>query len=118
MTVTDYLDVSDGRPTLLAGRSDLIRHVHGSGTAVVEFAPRLDYGRFATHLEVRTDGIEVIGARDLIVLRAPGVEWEIVQAGLHQTAKATIDLSKGAVTLELRVGTASLRGRSRRESSP
>lgn len=109
ITATDYLDVSDGRPTLLAGRSDLIRHLHGSGTAVVEFAPRLDYGRFSTHLEVRNDGLEVIGARDLIVLRSPGVEWEIEQAGVHQTAIATIDLSKGAVTLELRVGTASLR---------
>ena len=34
LTVTDYLDVSDGRPTLLAGRSDLIRHLSGSGEAV------------------------------------------------------------------------------------
>ena len=109
VTVTDYLDVSDGRPTLLAGRSDLIRHISGSGKAAIEFAPRLDFGRFATNMEVRSDGLEVIGARDLIVLRSPGVEWTLEQTGHHQTAVATVDLSNGPVTLELRVGTASLR---------
>ncbi len=109
LTVTDYLDVSDGRPTLLAGRSDLIRHLSGSGTAVVEFAPRLDFGRFPTQIEVRTDGLEVIGARDLIVLRSPGVEWELENVGHHQTATARIDLSNGPIALELRIGTTSLR---------
>ncbi|MFT7473503.1 MAG: trehalose 6-phosphate phosphatase [Verrucomicrobiales bacterium] len=108
-TVMDYLDVSDGRPTLLAGRSDLIRHLNGSGTAIIEFAPRLDFGRFPTQIEVRTDGLEVSGARDLIVLRSPGVEWKIETAGQHQTAVARVDLSEGPLTLELRVGTASLR---------
>ena len=112
MTVTDYLDVSDGRPTLLAGRSDLIRHISGSGTAVVEFAPRLDFGRFPTQIEVRGDGLEVVGARDLIVLRSPNVEWTIESVGQHQTAIAEVDLSNGPVTLELRVGTASLRAES------
>ena len=111
VTVTDYLDASDGRPTLLAGRTDLIRHLHGSGTARVEFAPRLDFGRFPTQIEARDDGLE-INARDLIVLRSPGVDWTIEQAGQHQTAIATVDLSKGPVTLELRVGTASLRAES------
>lgn len=109
VTVTDYLDVSDGRPTLLAGRSDLIRHLSGTGTAVVEFAPRLDFGRFPTHIEVRENGLEVVGARDLVVLRSPGVSWTIEQLGHHQTAVALVDLSAGPVTLELRVGTASLR---------
>ncbi len=108
-TLIDYLDVSDGRPNLLAGRSDVIRHLSGTGTAVVEFAPRLDFGRFPTQIEQRPDGLEVTGARDLIVLRAPGVEWTIESVGQHQTASAHIDLSAGPVTLELRVGTASLR---------
>ncbi len=109
ITVTDYLDVSDGRPNLLAGRSDVIRHLSGTGTAVVEFAPRLDFGRFPTQIEQRTDGLEVVGARDLIVLRAPGVEWSVETVGQHQTATAKVDLSQGPVTLELRIGTASLR---------
>ena len=108
-TVMDYLDVSDGRPTLLAGRTDLVRHLNGSGTAIIEFAPRLDFGRFPTQIEVRTDGLEVTGARDLIVLRSPGVEWTIETAGQHQTAVARVELSEGPLTLELRVGTASLR---------
>lgn len=112
LTVTDYLDVSDGRPTFLAGRTDLIRHLSGSGSARIEFAPRLDFGRFPTQIEVRTDGLEVSGARDLIVLRSPGVEWEIEPVGQHQTAVATVDVSAGPVTLELRVGTASLRAES------
>ena len=112
MTVTDYLDVSDGRPTLLAGRSDLIRHLSGSGEAIIEFAPRLDFGRFPTQIEVRSDGLEVTGARDLIVLRSPGVEWSIEHTGQHQTAVATVDLSAGPLTLEMRVGTASLRAES------
>jgi len=112
MTVTDYLDVSDGRPTLLAGRSDLIRHLSGSGQAIIEFAPRLDFGRFPTQIEVRNDGLEVTGARDLIVLRSPGVEWTIEHTGQHQTAIATVDLSAGPLTLEMRVGTASLRAES------
>ena len=109
VTVTDYLDVSDGRPNLLAGRSDVIRHLSGSGTAIVEFAPRLDFGRFPTQIEQRADGLEISGARELIVLRAPGVDWSIESVGQHQTATAQIDLSAGPVTLELRVGTASLR---------
>ena len=112
LTVTDYLDVSDGRPTLLAGRTDLIRHLSGSGTARIEFAPRLDFGRFPTQIEQRTDGLEIVGARDLIVLRSPGVEWSIEAVGHHQSAIATVDLSNGPVTLELRVGTASLRAES------
>jgi trehalose 6-phosphate phosphatase len=109
VTTLDYLDVSDGRPGLLAGRSDLIRHVSGTGRAVIEFAPRLDFGRFPTQFEVRDGGLEVMGARDLVVLRSAGVEWEIVADGQHQTARATVDLSNGPITLELRVGTASLR---------
>ncbi len=109
VTTLDYLDVSDGRPGLLAGRSDLIRQLSGTGSAVIEFAPRQDFGRFPTQLEVRDGGLEVMGARDLVVLRSEGVDWEIVPDGQHQTARATVDLSNGPLTLELRVGTASLR---------
>ena len=109
MTVTDYLDCSDGRPNRMSGRTDLIRVVEGTGRAVIEFAPRLDFGRFPTQLEVRDGGLEVVNAHDLVVLRAPGVEWEIVDRGMHQTATATVDLGDGPITLELRCGTATLR---------
>ena len=109
MSVTDYLDCSDGRPLRLSGRTDLVRVIEGTGRAVVEFAPRLDFGRFPTQLEVREGGLEVVNAADLVVLRSPGVEWSILDAGLHQTARAEIDLDRGPVTLEMRCGTASMR---------
>lgn len=109
MSVTDYLDCSDGRPNRISGRNDLVRVLEGSGSAIIEFAPRLDFGRFPTQLEVRDGGLEVVNAADLVVLRAPGVEWEILDHGMHQTATAEVDLRNGPVTLELRCGTASLR---------
>ncbi|MEM8708814.1 MAG: bifunctional trehalose-phosphatase/glycoside hydrolase family 15 protein, partial [Actinomycetota bacterium] len=109
MTVTDYLDCSEGRPKRISGRTDLIRVIEGTGTARIEFAPRLDFGRFPTQVEVRDGGLEVTNAADLVVLRSPGVEWTIEEAGQHQTAVAEVDLSAGPITLELRCGTASLR---------
>jgi trehalose-phosphatase len=109
MAVTDYLDCSDGRPDRMAGRTDLVRVVEGRGTAIIEFAPRLDFGRFPTQLEVRDGGLEVVNAADLVVLRAPGIEWTVADHGMHQTATAEVDLTAGPVTLELRCGTASLR---------
>ena len=76
MSVTDYLDCSEGRPKRIAGRTDLIRVIEGTGTARIEFAPpRL--GRFPTQLEHRNGGLEVTNAADLVVLRSPGIEWTI-----------------------------------------
>ncbi|MFQ5558501.1 MAG: trehalase-like domain-containing protein, partial [Acidimicrobiales bacterium] len=109
MAVTDYLDCSDGRPSRLSGRTDLIRVIEGRGRAVVEFAPRLDFGRFPTQLECREGGLEVVNAADLVVLRAPGVEWTIQDTGSHQLAWAELDLTRGPYVLELRCGTASMR---------
>jgi trehalose-phosphatase len=109
LTVTDYLDCSQGRPQRLAGRSDLIRVIDGSGSVDIEFAPRLDFGRVPTRIEVRSDGIELVATSDLMVLRSSGVRWEIVDDGIHQLAHATVDLDEvGPVTLELRCGTGSL----------
>ncbi|GJM38748.1 MAG: putative trehalose phosphatase [Acidimicrobiales bacterium] len=109
MSVTDYLDCSDGRPGRISGRTDLVRVIEGTGTAIIEFAPRLDFGRFPTQLELRDGGLEVTNAHDLVVLRAPDVDWEVIDHGMHQTATAEVDLSNGPITLELRCGTASMR---------
>ena len=109
MSVTDYLDCSDGRPKRLSGRTDLVRVLEGTGRAMIEFAPRLDFGRFPTQLEVRNGGLEVVNAADLVVLRSPGVEWTVEDHGIHQTAVAEVDLDAGPITLELRCGTASMR---------
>jgi len=114
-TVTDYFDCSSGRTRRLAGRSDLVRVIEGSGTTVIEFAPRLDFGRVRTKLEARTDGVVVHGTSDLMVLRSPGVEWEIVDDGQHQTARATVDIGDDGIVLELRSGTGTVRPDARPE---
>ena len=72
MTVTDYLDCSDGRTALPAGRTDLLRTLAGVGEAVVEFAPRLDFGRHPTLLCLRDDGLDVIGNATTSVCCHPG----------------------------------------------
>ncbi len=108
-TVTDYLDTSSGRTRRLAGRSDLIRVIEGSGRAHIEFAPRLDFGRAPTRLELKPEGIVVLGTSDLMVLRAPGVQWEIVRDGHHETARADVELSPEPLALEFRVGTGTVR---------
>jgi trehalose-phosphatase len=101
VSVVDYLD-SDDEAT------QLVRVLSGFRPAVVEFAPRLDYSRAATRLRIWDDGLEVAGTSDPIVLRAPGLTWELIDEGPHQTARATVDLAKGPVVLELRCGTSSL----------
>ncbi len=107
--VTDFLDCSAGRPSQRAGRSDLIRLVSGRGRFRVEFAPRLDFGRVPTKLRARDGGLEVEGTLDPIVLRSPGVKWEIVQEGAHETARSEVDLIDGPRVFELCYGTGRLR---------
>ncbi len=109
--VTDFLDCSGGRPGRRAGRSDLVRLVEGRGRFLVEFAPRLEFGRVATRLIQREGGLELEDTLDPTVLRSPGVAWTIVEEGEHQTARAEIDLDarEGPQVFELRHGTGSLR---------
>ncbi len=108
LRVTDYLDASGGRAFQKAGRSDLIRVIEGTLPARIRFAPRSDYGRIATQLRVRDQGLEVEGINDPIVLRSPGVKWTIFTEGVHHTAEAVVDPSSGPIVLELRYGTANL----------
>ena len=103
-TVTDYLDCSNGRPYQRAGRSDLVRVIEGTGRIVIEFAPRPDFGRELTRLRHLDNGLQVESSLDPIVLRAPGVEWRLVDEGPHQRAIAEHELSDQAVVLELRYG--------------
>ena len=115
ITVTDYLDASGGRPDRLAGRSDLFRCIEGQGRVLVEFAPRLDFGRHLTRLAIREGGVEVVDTADLMVLRSPGVQWELTDDGRHHTARAEIELTGEPVVLEFRYGTASTKADSRTE---
>lgn len=108
-SVTDFLDCSSGLPGQLAGRTDLVRILEGTGRAIVEFAPRLNFGRMETRLAVREGGVLVEDSIDPIVLRAPSLRWEVVQDGLHHTARAEVDLSGGPVVLVLGYGLGTLR---------
>jgi len=112
-TVTDFLDCSGGQPRQRAGRVDLNRLVRGTpGTRVrVEFAPRLDFGRMATSIQVEPDGLCVPDWPDPIVLRAPGIEWSVQPEGNHQTAVGEFVLGEHPVSISLRYGSGSLRAR-------
>lgn len=112
ITVTDFLDIGGGRTKQRAGRSDLVRLIEGTGEVRVEFAPRLDFGRVPTSLEVRDRGVEVVDAPEQAILYAPGFEWELVSEGRHQTAIGTITLTGEPVELTLRIGSTSLRDHS------
>lgn len=109
LRVTDYLDCSAGRAFQKAGRTDLLRVIEGAGPTRIRFAPRLDFGRIATHLRPVAGGLEVLGSNDPIVLRSPGVAWSIVPEGVHHTAHAVTSPEAGPVVLELRYGSANPR---------
>lgn len=103
LSVLDYLDCSSGRPFQRAGRTDLVRVVEGHGPIVIDFAPRLNFGREHTRIRLVPHGLQVEGALDPVVLRSPGVKWNIIEEGMHQRAEAEVNL-QGSLTLELRCG--------------
>ncbi|MFC5286892.1 trehalose-phosphatase [Actinokineospora guangxiensis] len=104
LLVTDFLD-NDADPF----RTDLTRVLTGSTAALVEFAPRPEFGQVQVRLEARPDGLLVQGTGDPIALRSPGVAWEIVSDGMHDTARARVELTaEEPVVFELRCGTADL----------
>src|SRR5258708_35795812 len=83
--VTDCLSHDVG-----AGRTDLIRIISGQAKAVVEFAPRPEFAQAPVHLRVDEGGLRVFATSDPRVVRARGVEGEVVPDGGHQTAPAVI----------------------------
>ncbi len=104
VTVTDYLDCSDQRSSQPTGRTYLIRSIEGTGRIRIEFAPRLDFGRAPTGLVVTNGGLEVWGAAETMVLLSPGVDWDIVDDGPHQTAVADVRLDGAPLELTLCLG--------------
>jgi trehalose 6-phosphate phosphatase len=104
LTVTDYLDMGEAWH-----RTDLIRVVSGTVPAVVEFAPRPDFGQVAVRLRQVRDGLVVTGTTDPMVLRSPGVRWEITSDGASDTASAVVTPAPDQpVVLEFRHGTGDL----------
>ena len=86
LRVVDYLDVAHGRAYEPAGRTDLVRVIEGDTRALIEFAPRVDFGRVPSRLEAQGDVLRVLGAGDSVQLVAPGVSWTIEEDGPHQRA--------------------------------
>jgi trehalose-phosphatase len=104
LLVTDYLE--PGGP---AHRTDLVRVISGSAEASVVFAPRPEFGGVPVRLVAEEDGLRVLGTSEPIVLRAPGLSWEITSDGLHDTASAVVEpTAEAPVVLELRCGTTNL----------
>jgi trehalose 6-phosphate phosphatase len=104
LLVTDYL--KHGLPT---HRTDLVRVITGATQATVTFAPRPEFGQVPVRLAVEHDGLRVSGTGDPIVLRSPGIVWEVSSDGIHETATATVSVTPGnPVVLELRCGTTDL----------
>lgn len=92
MQVTDFLEQSS---------CTLHRVLTGEGAAIVEFAPRPDFGRSYPLLELTEDGIIVTGGVDHMALRAPGVIWTSLRGG---RAVGRVELSQDEpVELELRL---------------
>ena len=105
LRVTDYLDVAHGRAYEPAGRTDLVRVIEGDTRVLIEFSPRVDFGRVPTRLEVQDDGLRVLGAGDSVQLVAPGVPWTVLEDGPHQRAVALVELRAGEpLVCEMRVG--------------
>ncbi|MGO1051183.1 trehalose-phosphatase [Crossiella sp. CA198] len=101
LLVTDYLD-----HYAPAQRTDLVRVISGNTTALVTFAPRPEFGQVPVSLVAEDDGLRVLGTSDPIVLRSPGVHWQITSDGQHDTAQAIVAVHPGSpVVLELRCGT-------------
>ncbi len=104
LEVTDYL-AHDTTP----GRTDLVRAISGVTPAAVEFAPRPDFGRTSVRITPVEGGLRVEGADFPMVLRSPGVEWEIDHDGVDDIARAVVHpRSDQPVVLEMRCGTDSL----------
>ncbi|MTD58750.1 trehalose-phosphatase [Amycolatopsis pithecellobii] len=104
LLVTDYLE-----PATPSHRTDLVRVISGSTAASVVFAPRPEFAAVPVRLQPDADGLRVIGTSEPIVLRSPGVAWEISNDGLHDTATAVVTPTlEQPVVLELRCGTTDL----------
>lgn len=104
VSVTDFLDGAPDLPGHNAGGVRLIRVISGRQPVNVVFAPRPQFSAVPVSLHAQEGGLVVRGASDGICLRAPGVDWTIIDEFGGQVATAVIDPSAGDVYLELRYG--------------
>jgi trehalose 6-phosphate phosphatase len=110
LAVTDWLDSTPRRRGDL-NATVLVREVSGEVPVKITFAPRPEFGQLPVQLQpVGDDGLRVLGGREPITLRSPGVDWHIETDGQHALAVAVVDLAAigGSLVLEMRAGSASL----------
>lgn len=105
LTVSDWLDATpqqQDEPHVTV----LVRELTGRVPARIEFVPRPDFGQMPVRIEATDEGLNVYGDNEPLVLRSPGVEWQIETEGDRDLATAVVDLAAvgGSVTLELRCG--------------
>ncbi len=108
-TVTDFLNLFGDHPSALdgieaPGQSILVRILDGSGVMRIEFAPRLDFGRAPTRMVITETGVEVAGSAERLHLHSTGIDWSIVEDGVHQTAVAEVVLAGEPVALIMSLG--------------
>src|SRR5258708_19776444 len=86
-----------------------VRVISGWAPAVLEFAPRPEFGQVAVRLQAAAEGLFVTGTSDPMVLRSPGVAWDIITGGPHDCARAGVEpVPDRPVVLELPSGTPAL----------
>src|SRR5258708_39438073 len=86
-----------------------VRVISGWAPAVLEFAPRPEFGQVAARLQAAAEGLFVTGTSDPMVLRSPGVAWDIITGGPHDCARAEVEpVPDRPVRLGLRARTTDL----------
>lgn len=103
VTVTDFFDVSRGA----SGGSVLVREVVGTGRVRVTLAPRPDFGRVLSAMEVAGRRVAVrCGAGDAALLSGAALPWVRRAQGRHEALTAEVDLAGhgGRMVLELVFG--------------
>ncbi|MEV0645659.1 trehalose-phosphatase [Phytomonospora sp. NPDC050363] len=110
LTVTDWLDGTELRAGD-AHTTTLVRELTGNTVAKVEFAPRPEFGSLPVRLQPLGEGLLMLGYNEPLVLRSPGVDWEVASDGQNDTATALVDLNElgGRVVLEMRAGSNDLK---------
>lgn len=109
VTVTDFLSLFGDHPSALdgieaPGQSILVRILDGHGAMRIEFAPRLDFGRAPTQMVVTEVGVAVAGSAERLHLYSTGIDWSIVEDGVHQTAVAEVVLAGEPIALIMSLG--------------
>lgn len=109
LEVVDYLDCSSRQSDGLQHHTLLVRSITTRVPVRITFSPRPEFGQVPVRIDVEPEGLRVMGAAEPIVLRAPGVTWQVLEEGHHHTAVGTLMVdsqrtSPAVTVVELRTG--------------